>query len=305
MLITPSTVSMLFQTFEGMYKDAYEKTPRWFEKVATKVQSNTSENVYAWLAMPKGFREWIGERNYNNLRVHGYVLRNKDWEDSVEIPRNAIMDDQYGVYSNAIQMLGVQSAKLYDYMIADALAAGTTEIGFDGQAFFSDSHPYNGTSTYDNNFASTALTSANYQAVRAAMMSYNGEDGKSLSIIPNLLIVPPQLEAQARQILNAEFTAPTGALGQNAANIQQTNVLRGSADLLVLPELSGAATTWYLADVSKPIKPLVLQERQAPTIQSPAEFPEHAFKTNNYIMGASARAVAGYSLPFLIARAIA
>lgn len=305
MVITPSTIQMIFQQFRGLFAEALTKTPRWFEKVATKSPSNSLENVYPWEAMPKGFREWIGERNFNNIRVHGYVLRNKDWEDSVEVPANAIKDDQYGVYNNIVQGLGMQAAKLYDYLIADAMRAGTSAIGFDGQAFFSASHPdYNG-STYSNYDTSTALTAANYQAARAKMMNYKAEDGKPLNVMPNLLVVPPQLEATGRQLLNADFIAPAAAFGQNVTSVMQSNVLRGSAELLVLPELSADAGTWYLLDTSKPIKPFILQEREAPYVDGPDMFPEHAFKTNKYIMGAAARAVAGYSLPMLCYRAAA
>lgn len=303
MFITPSTLSMLFQTWKGLYSEAYEKTEVFYDKLATKVPSTTLENVYPWLAMPKGFREWIGERMFNNLRVHGYVLRNKDWEDSVEIPRNAIKDDQYGVYSMFIQQMAAEAKKLYDELIASAMIAGATAVGFDGVAFFSASHPtYNGSGTYSNRATSTALTHTNYAAARAAMMSYVGEGGKSLRVRPNLLVVPPQLETTANQITNAEYTAPAAAVGANAANAMQTNVLRSTATVIVLPELSSTPGHWYLMDATKPVKPFILQEREAPKVHTPDEFTEHTFKTNHYIMGAEARAVAGYSLPFLCYR---
>lgn len=301
MFITPSTLSMLFQTWKGLYSEAYEKTPVFYDQLATKVPSNTLENVYAWLALPKGFREWIGERMFNNLRVHGYVLRNKDWENSVEVPRNAIKDDQYGVYTMFIQQMAAEAKKLYDELIATAMIAGSTAVGFDGVAFFHASHPtYSGSGTYANRATSTALTPVNYAAARAAMMSYVGEGGKSLRVMPNLLVVPPQLEDDAKQILQADRIV--AASGINAVTGAATNIYKGSAVPLVLPELASTPTHWYLMDTTKPIKPFVLQEREAPTVHTPDEFMEHTFKTNHYIMGAEARAVAGYSLPFLCYR---
>lgn len=305
MVITPSAISMIFQTYRGLFFEVLGKTEVWFSRVATKSPSNTLENVYPWHAMPKGFREWIGERVFNNIRVHGYVLRNKDWEDSLEVPANAIKDDQYGVYTPMVNSLARQAAKLYDVLVADAMRAGTTATGFDGQAFFSTSHPdFNG-STYSNYDASgKALTAANYADVRARMMNFKGEDGRPLNVMPNLLVVPPGLDATARQILNADYIAPA-SFGQNANGVMQTNVMKGTADLLVLPELGADSTTWYLMDTTKAVLPFILQEREAPVVQGPDEFPEHAFKTNHYIMGASARAAAGYSLPYLCCRAAA
>ena len=50
---------------------------------------------------------------------------------------------------------------------------------------------------------------------------------------PNLLLVPPSLEAQAREILQAQFI-----IGDPASGGAKTNIWQGTADLLVVPELT-------------------------------------------------------------------
>tara|TARA_B100000686_G_C16791994_1_gene979371 strand:+ start:2220 stop:3113 length:894 start_codon:yes stop_codon:yes gene_type:complete len=72
-----------------------------------------------------------------------------------------------------------------------------------------------------------ALDNTNYQAARAAMMSVKGDNGKPLGVRPNLLVVPPSLEAAAKEILEAERKA-------NGA----TNTERNTAELLVVPYLA-------------------------------------------------------------------
>ena len=71
------------------------------------------------------------------------------------------------------------------------------------------------------------LDATNYQAARAAMMSFKGDNGKPLNVMPNLLVVPPSLEGAAKEILEAERLA-------NGA----TNTYRNTAELLVVPYLS-------------------------------------------------------------------
>ena len=44
------------------------------------------------------------------------------------------------------------------------------------------------------------LNSTNYAGARAAMMSVKNADGRPLGLKPNLLLVPPSLEAEAREI---------------------------------------------------------------------------------------------------------
>jgi len=77
------------------------------------------------------------------------------------------------------------------------------------------------------------LNDTNYAAARAAMMSIVNAEGRPLGMTPNLLLVPPSLEAQAREILQAQFI-----IGDPATGGARTNVWQGTADLLVVPELA-------------------------------------------------------------------
>lgn len=71
------------------------------------------------------------------------------------------------------------------------------------------------------------LNAANYAAARAAMIGLKGDYGRPLGIMPNLLVVPPSLEQQGRDLLVAQRTS-AGA----------DNVWQGSAELLVVPWLA-------------------------------------------------------------------
>jgi phage major head subunit gpT-like protein len=77
------------------------------------------------------------------------------------------------------------------------------------------------------------LNSTNYAAARAAMMAVRNADGRPLGLKPNLLLVPPSLEAQAREILQAQFI-----IGDPTSGGSKTNIWQGTADLLVVPELT-------------------------------------------------------------------
>jgi phage major head subunit gpT-like protein len=77
------------------------------------------------------------------------------------------------------------------------------------------------------------LNAANYAAARAAMMALSNAEGRSLGLRPHVLIVPPSLEAQAREILQAQFI-----IGDPTAGGSKTNIWQGTADLLVVPELT-------------------------------------------------------------------
>jgi phage major head subunit gpT-like protein len=73
--------------------------------------------------------------------------------------------------------------------------------------------------------------------------------------------------------------------------------------VLVLPELANDANTWYMADTTKPIKPLIFQPRVSPEIiarfnpQDPA-----VFNLDRYTWGVRARYEGSYTLPYLASR---
>ncbi len=77
-----------------------------------------------------------------------------------------------------------------------------------------------------------SLNATNYAAARVAMMSLTNSEGRPLGIKPNLLVVGPSLEAQAREILQAQFI-----IGDPSSGGTKTNIWQGTADLLVVPEL--------------------------------------------------------------------
>lgn len=72
-----------------------------------------------------------------------------------------------------------------------------------------------------------SLTPTSYAAARAALMGMKGDYGRPLGIMPNLLVVPPALEANARQIVRNELT--TGG---------QTNEWFNTAQVVVTPWLA-------------------------------------------------------------------
>jgi phage major head subunit gpT-like protein len=141
MIINPGNLTLLKQGFNAAFKNAFGSvTPMW-DKIAMKVLSNTSEEVYGWLGANTKFREWVGERVYQNLKTHGYTIKNKTFESTVTVPREAIEDDQYGVYTSLTAQMG-QDAKLHpDELLFGLIALGTSTLCYDGQYFFDTDHP--------------------------------------------------------------------------------------------------------------------------------------------------------------------
>lgn len=82
------------------------------------------------------------------------------------------------------------------------------------------------------------LTAENYAAARASMMALKGDRGTILGVNPNVLVVPPSLEAAARKLLKATSVADIVTVGETEQAVPGTNVWHESADLIVTPYLA-------------------------------------------------------------------
>ena len=295
MEISKQKIKELQVGFSAIYRTGWGATEPKLEGLSTRVPSTTRTNTYGWMARLLKMRKWDGPRLLQNLNTHAYTLENEPYELTVKVPARDIRDDQLGVYNPLFDELGRQSKKWPDQVLKTVLQGGTTNLGFDGVAFFASTHPLNPAGNQANNFTGTALSATNFGVVRAAMASFTGEDGEPLGVNGNVLVVPPALEDLANTIVTAEF----GASG--ASNVQ-----RGQARVVVVPELANQATTWYLFDDNHAIKALVWQLRQAPNLVSKTKVDDdNVFFDGEFIWGVDGEGVGGYGPWFLGARAIA
>jgi phage major head subunit gpT-like protein len=301
MRITTDLLESLRKGFSKRFQDAFSAQTPMYEQFASVMPSNTKTNVHGFIDRIPKMREWVGERVIKNFAERSYEIENKKHELTIGVKRDDIEDDNLGTYSPLFDLMGQQARMYPDDLVLDLIEAGTSRECYDGQYFFDTDHPKNlddaGAGTQSNNFTSKALSHDNLQSVRTAMRKLVGADGRTLGVNPTHLVVPPALEKTALQILNAEMVAEGG--------VSVTNVLRGSLKLIVWDRLT-SDTTWYLLDLSKPIKPFVFQNRSTPEFQYLTEGKdENVFMRDEYLYGIRARGNAGYALWFLAARAIA
>lgn len=288
-----STLVAVRDTFEAMFLESFQSTMPWWEKLAMRAPSSGAQNVYQFLNDIPQLREWLGERQLQQLTGFDYTLKNKVWESSISIKVEDIERDALGMYNARIRDLGMQARKHPDRLIADLITTGfTTGLAFDGLAFFHDAHVL-GAQTNDNLVAG-ALSTTTYNTAKQLLGKMKGVNGEPIvSTGSHLLVCGPQNEETARQILNADF------LPNAAGTAPQSNIWKGSADLLIVQEL-GAATHWMLADNGRGIKPFIYQEEKAPQyvgVVNPDD--SHVFLKREVLHGADYRGNAGYGPYFM------
>lgn len=288
--------------FKTVFNKAFQETPTLAPKLAMRVDSSNRSEDYRWLSAFPSLAEWRDEqRRTSSAQMNDFTISNKDFQTTIKVKRNDIEDDTIGVYAPLFAQLGAAARQHPDQLIFESLKNGFDQRGYDDVNFFSDNHKISGSGSAGQNDARYSnrsekkLTATSYGSARAAMMSYLNEASRSARIAPSHLIVSPQLESVARAILKANIVES----GSNNVS----NVWNGSAELIVAPELGDDATKnyWFLADLTKPIKPFILQIRKEPELVALDRPDDHeAFLQKEYLYGVDYRGAVGYGAPQLI-----
>lgn len=288
-VINRTTLQDTMRGFKTVFQKAYDASPTHSADLAMRVDSKTKQEEYRWLGAFPGLREWLGERTVKDLSLDGFVIKNRDFEATVAVARNDVEDDNIGVYSPLFSQLGENAKQHPDELIFSLLAEGFAAACFDGRPFFDATHP-NGSRPAWSNKGTDALTASSYESARQNMMSLVNEENRPLRVTPSSIIVPPQLEKEALDIVRADLT--TGGV---------SNIWKNSADVIVAPELAPHPTWWFLACLKKPAKPFILQmrkEAQFVALDHPDD--ENVFMRKEFIYGVDYRGAAGYGLPHLV-----
>lgn len=314
MEITPASINSFFQRLNFSFQNALKQVPTFWNQIATEFPSDTEQNLYPFLSMVPGLREWIGPRTFNNIAARAYAVPNKHWEASYEMDLNKFRDDTYGFYAQLQPMIAIQVAEWRDRRLAQVIEAATSSVCWDGQFFFDTDHPVDpdnsGSGTNSNKLVGATYDIAGnsgdpliaYAAARAAMALWKREDGQQLGVVPDTVMVHPNQEKQALQLANAMLTAQ--AVGSAAAGVSNVFSSTNPPRVIVNPFLTTTSgNPWYLLCTKRGINPFGWQNRQDPNLVARTEVTsENIFTLRKIQWGVDLRGEALYTFPFLAFR---
>lgn len=291
MPLTGSDIPRLLEDgLRTVFFEALDATVGDYERIATVVPSESDEEQYAWLGAVPNVREFTDERMPLGLLEHSYTIRNKTWESSIAVERSAIEDDKYGQIKLRIQSLAREVKRHMDELVFNLLANGFTTTCYDGQYFFDTDHS-SGLLGTQSNKGTLPLDATALQSAITAMMKFKDDRGKLLGVVPDVLVVPPDLQWTAMELLESTYWPEEGT----STTRLSSNVLKGKLDLIVSPYLTDT-NNWFVLSTRGVVKPILLQ------LRAPVEFAaleansESGFMRDQYIYGVRARYNVGYGL---------
>jgi phage major head subunit gpT-like protein len=163
-----------------------------------------------------------------------------EWAKGIQVERKLVDDDQYNVINQRATALGLSFGRTREKNAASTFNNAFTSVGSDGVALCG-SHPFSPTnSATQSNAGTSALTYDNLIATRKLMREFKDDRGELITVMPNILLVPPELEDTAQTILNS--------INKPGTNNNDTNIVRGQGYQLVVWDYLTDANNWYLID---------------------------------------------------------
>ncbi|WP_312929108.1 Mu-like prophage major head subunit gpT family protein [Stutzerimonas nitrititolerans] len=135
--LTSQNLQAVFRAYNTLFQRGFAELgtdAELYKLFATVVPSTTAIEVYPWLKQLAQLREWIGERVVHGLEGGDFTIKNRKFELTYGISRDAIDDDTYGLYGPIFQEFGRSSAEHPNVLTAEVLAANPK--CYDGRPLF-------------------------------------------------------------------------------------------------------------------------------------------------------------------------
>ncbi|MDO6478626.1 head maturation protease, ClpP-related [Shimia thalassica] len=204
----------------------------------------------------------LGEFKFGTVEEGAETFAVKTYGKIFGITRQAIINDDLDVFSNMFPLLGQGAANTEAKLFASLLEenAGLGPKLSDGKTLFHTDH---------GNLAqaSATLSVASLGTARVAMRRQTGLAGEAINVVPTFLVVPPELETLAEQVLT-EIAA---------SEVANANPFAGKLKLLVEPRFT-SASAWYVC--AAPGAPDSLQHAYLDGVAGPQLFTREGFEVD-------------------------
>lgn len=242
-LIQENFADLLEPGLRKVFADAFNRQPSMLPVLFNMQSSEKAVEHDLEMGDMADLEEFTGTIPYDDTG-EGYRTdyEHVEYARGVKIQRKLVINDQYSVINRRPQALGLSSFRRRELDGASVFnnAFNSSITGGDGVSLCSTAHPSRVGGTDQSNSGTDALTPTSVETARIAMTRFKSNRDNVISVMPDLLIVPIQLEETAYEIINSKGKVDTA---QNNANFHQ-----GRYKLVVWNNYLTSATNWFMCD---------------------------------------------------------
>lgn len=259
-LMTPIHKKIFFDSYNEVplkYKDIFK-----VEKMNAKKQSYPHLGAFGlWEQNTEG--KEFNQSSFGEGEVASFEA--KRFDKSYELTWELMQDDLYNVMKGigkggSAKGLGRSLRATEETSTADVIKNGFTNVGYDGKALFAKNHPLASSERTWSNLIEGALTDENLKKAMTLLRSQVDEAGIIISANAKQLVVCPELEFQAKAIVNSIL--------QSGTNNNDVNTVPNLKIVVwdYLSDSTGTTKPWFIQDTS--LDNLLFLRREEPIFDS-------------------------------------
>lgn len=250
-MISTNWADVLDPRFERIWNDEYNQHPDMIPLLFDMVPSNGRNNMtYSGISTIADFQQFQGTVQYQDQAL-GYdsTATYLEWTNGFQLERKLLDDEQYNVWDDKPRALAASAFRTRqghgarpwnNAFSVDNLFGSNSE----GVALCSNSHTTttgSSTSSGFDNLSTGSLTATELRSSRVQMVNFSGMQSERIQVMPDTLLIPPDLYGEAHEIVNSPGNP------ENANNA--SNVHEGRYRIIEWNFLTDA-NNWFLLDSS-------------------------------------------------------
>lgn len=219
---------LLDPRFHEIWDSEYPQHADMIPKIYRKEPSNGRDEMkFSSVGTMVDFEEFTGTVAYNS-QFQGYdtTLIPLEFTNGFQVERKLFDDDQYHVMDQKPRALKASAFRTRQKFAARPFNMAFTAdsyfyVNTEGVALSSNTHTTTSTASTSagfDNYSTGALTAVSVATNRRQMVQFRGDQAEIISVVPNVLLYPPDLYEQAYEIINSPGKLNTG---DNNANVHQ------------------------------------------------------------------------------------
>lgn len=276
----------------------------WVDNLSFHVDSDQFQEEHRWLGMSPQMREWIGGRNAKGLREFGQIIKNLEFEATIEVKLRELRLDKTAQIMARIDGLGDRTNSHGAKLLSDLIIAGESTVCYDGQFFFDTDHVDGDSGAQSNDVTASAAAPAAptvtefVDAILASIQTMYGF----------LDDVGEPLNEMARDFL---VMTPIPLWGRAQEAVSKSNLAGGETNVLTGLSANGAAVnievvanprlTWtdkfatFRRDRGDGAAPFIRQEEHPLNVSAQAEGSPEEFSNKRHLYGVDWAGNYGYA----------
>ena len=190
------------------------------------------------------FEEYKGAIEYDkNDQGYKTTYTHVEYVRGITVERALVDDDLYNVINRRPRGLAMAAERTREKHGASVFnnAFSSSFVGGDAVSLCNDSHPQSpANAATQDNAGTTALGYAAIIATRKLMRAYNDDRGELVNVQPDIILVPPELEETAWEIVETNLKPGTAD--------NDGNFVRSKINRVIVWDYLTDANNWFLVD---------------------------------------------------------